>query len=110
MHNYASIPAFYHRPTCIDDLINQTVGRTLDQFGIGASIVHRWKEIKSSDVDQWVANIYILFYNIWKYALKIILNSLVLAALGTLIWQNMFLYSLMHYAHGIGQTYICSSI
>lgn len=38
------VPAFYHRPTCIDDLINQTVGRALDQFGIETSIVHRWKE------------------------------------------------------------------
>lgn len=28
------VPAFYHRPQTIDDLINQTVNRVLDQFAI----------------------------------------------------------------------------
>lgn len=28
------VPAFYHRPQSIDDLINQTVNRVLDQFDI----------------------------------------------------------------------------
>lgn len=28
------VPAFYHRPQTIDDLINQTVNRVLDQFDI----------------------------------------------------------------------------
>jgi flavin prenyltransferase len=38
------VPAFYHRPKTIEDIVNQTVGRTLDQFGIDTDIVHRWKE------------------------------------------------------------------
>lgn len=38
------MPAFYHRPKTIDDIINQTVGRALDQMDIDAGIVHRWKE------------------------------------------------------------------
>jgi 4-hydroxy-3-polyprenylbenzoate decarboxylase len=38
------VPAFYHRPRTIDDIVNQTVGRTLDQFGIDTDFVHRWKE------------------------------------------------------------------
>lgn len=38
------VPAFYHRPRTIDDIVNQTVGRALDQFGIDTDIVHRWKE------------------------------------------------------------------
>ena len=38
------MPAFYHRPKSIDDIINQTVGRALDQMDIDAGIVHRWKE------------------------------------------------------------------
>ena len=38
------VPAFYHRPTSINDIINQTVGRALDQFGIETDIVHRWKD------------------------------------------------------------------
>ncbi len=38
------VPAFYHRPGSIDDIVNQTVGRALDLFGIDAGIVKRWKE------------------------------------------------------------------
>jgi flavin prenyltransferase len=37
------VPAFYHRPRSIDDLVNQTVGRALDLFGIDAGIVKRWQ-------------------------------------------------------------------
>jgi len=28
------VPAFYHRPTSVDDIINQTVNRVIDQFDI----------------------------------------------------------------------------
>jgi 4-hydroxy-3-polyprenylbenzoate decarboxylase len=38
------VPAFYHRPQTLDDIINQTVGRALDLFGIDPRIVRRWKE------------------------------------------------------------------
>ncbi|MGQ7792472.1 UbiX family flavin prenyltransferase [Faunimonas sp. B44] len=38
------VPAFYHRPQTIDDIVNQTVGRALDLFDIDAHIVKRWKE------------------------------------------------------------------
>jgi len=37
------VPAFYHRPKTIDDLINQTVGRCLDLFDIDPGIVKRWR-------------------------------------------------------------------
>jgi 4-hydroxy-3-polyprenylbenzoate decarboxylase len=37
------VPAFYHQPKTIDDLVNQTVGRALDLFDIEAKIVKRWK-------------------------------------------------------------------
>jgi 4-hydroxy-3-polyprenylbenzoate decarboxylase len=37
------VPAFYNRPQSVDDIINQTVGRLLDLFGIETGIVKRWK-------------------------------------------------------------------
>lgn len=37
------VPAFYNRPKTLDDVINHTVGRLLDLFGIETKIVKRWK-------------------------------------------------------------------
>lgn len=37
------VPAFYHRPRSLDDVVNQTVGRALDLFGIDPGIVKRWQ-------------------------------------------------------------------
>jgi 4-hydroxy-3-polyprenylbenzoate decarboxylase len=37
------VPAFYNRPKTLDDIINHTVGRLLDLFGIETKIVKRWK-------------------------------------------------------------------
>ncbi len=36
------VPSFYHRPTTIDDIINQTVGKALDQFHIPHQLFTRW--------------------------------------------------------------------
>jgi flavin prenyltransferase len=38
------IPAFYSRPATLDDVINHTVGRVLDHFGIDHAMVKRWGE------------------------------------------------------------------
>jgi polyprenyl P-hydroxybenzoate/phenylacrylic acid decarboxylase-like protein len=38
------VPAFYHQPKSIDDLIAQTVGKILDQFGIEHRTFRRWGE------------------------------------------------------------------
>lgn len=38
------VPAFYHRPKTLDDMVTQTVGRALDLFGIETHAVKRWKE------------------------------------------------------------------
>jgi 4-hydroxy-3-polyprenylbenzoate decarboxylase len=37
------VPAFYNRPETIDDLVNHSVGRVLDLFGLDAGIVKRWE-------------------------------------------------------------------
>jgi len=36
------VPAFYHHPKTIDDIVNQTVGRCLDLFDIETDMVKRW--------------------------------------------------------------------
>jgi 4-hydroxy-3-polyprenylbenzoate decarboxylase len=43
------VPAFYNRPKTLDDLINHTVGRLLDLFGIETKLVKRWKGGPSQD-------------------------------------------------------------
>jgi len=41
------VPAFYNHPQTIDDLVNQTVMRVLDQFGIHVDVAKRWKGMMS---------------------------------------------------------------
>jgi polyprenyl P-hydroxybenzoate/phenylacrylic acid decarboxylase-like protein len=36
------VPAFYHRPRTIEDLLRQTAGKALDQFGITHDLYQRW--------------------------------------------------------------------
>ncbi|HET7850734.1 MAG TPA: UbiX family flavin prenyltransferase [Pseudolabrys sp.] len=42
------VPAFYHQPKSIDDIINQTVGRCLDLFDIDSGLVKRWRHPPSN--------------------------------------------------------------
>lgn len=37
------MPAYYHMPKTIDDIINQTVGKALDQFNIEHQLFKRWE-------------------------------------------------------------------
>lgn len=37
------VPAFYGRPKTIDDIIDHSVGRVLDLFGLDLGGAHRWK-------------------------------------------------------------------
>jgi 4-hydroxy-3-polyprenylbenzoate decarboxylase len=37
-----AMPAFYSRPTTVDDIVNHSVGRVLDLFDLDAGIVKRW--------------------------------------------------------------------
>jgi 4-hydroxy-3-polyprenylbenzoate decarboxylase len=36
------VPGFYVRPQTIADLVDHTVTKILDQFGIEASLINRW--------------------------------------------------------------------
>ncbi|MFC4353377.1 UbiX family flavin prenyltransferase [Fodinicurvata halophila] len=38
------VPAFYHNPQTLDDVINQSVGRVLDIFDLESPLVSRWGE------------------------------------------------------------------
>ncbi|MEW6349776.1 MAG: UbiX family flavin prenyltransferase [Thermodesulfobacteriota bacterium] len=36
------VPSFYHKPRTIEDIVDQTVGKTLDQFAIAHDLFDRW--------------------------------------------------------------------
>ena len=38
------LPAFYSRPATLDDMVDHTVGRILDHFGMVHTLVRRWGE------------------------------------------------------------------
>ncbi|MBB5158855.1 UbiX family flavin prenyltransferase [Saccharopolyspora phatthalungensis] len=38
------VPAFYAKPKTLDELVDHTVGRVLDQFDIDVGTVHRWRD------------------------------------------------------------------
>lgn len=38
------VPAFYARPESVDDIVDHSVGRLLDLFGLETDLVHRWGE------------------------------------------------------------------
>ena len=42
------LPAFYARPSSIEDIVDQSVGRALDLFGLDWSAVRRWDGLKGA--------------------------------------------------------------
>ncbi len=43
------VPAFYNRPATIADLVDHSVGKALDLFGIGHQLFRRWKDTVAGD-------------------------------------------------------------
>lgn len=39
---FPPVPAFYHRPRSIEEMVDHTVARVLDQFGIDSGLAPRW--------------------------------------------------------------------
>ena len=44
---FPPVPAFYSKAKTIDDIVNHTVGRVLDLFGLQHETISRWKGIKN---------------------------------------------------------------
>lgn len=44
-----AMPAFYHKPRHISDLVDMVVGRVLDRLGVENELFHRWGTGPSSD-------------------------------------------------------------
>lgn len=43
------VPSFYADPQSLDDMVDQTVGRALDLFGIETGLVKRWGETEAEE-------------------------------------------------------------
>jgi 4-hydroxy-3-polyprenylbenzoate decarboxylase len=46
---FPSVPAFYHKPQTIQDIVDQTIGRVLDIFNIEHALSPRWSGIRSEE-------------------------------------------------------------
>jgi 4-hydroxy-3-polyprenylbenzoate decarboxylase len=42
---FPPVPAFYHKPKTIQDIVDHTVGKVLDIFGIEHHLFQRWTEL-----------------------------------------------------------------
>lgn len=48
---FPAVPAFYARPTSVDDLINHMVGRVLMRLGIGNALYATWHGLDPTDAE-----------------------------------------------------------
>jgi 4-hydroxy-3-polyprenylbenzoate decarboxylase len=45
---FPPLPSFYHRPATIDEMVDHTVARVIDLFGIEHALAPRWAGMKAS--------------------------------------------------------------
>lgn len=45
---FPPLPAFYHRPQTIDEMVDHTVGRVLDLYGIQHTLAPRWSGLNAT--------------------------------------------------------------
>jgi hypothetical protein len=48
--NQLPMPSFYHQPRSVDDLVNQTFGKILDQYGLEHDLFRRWGSDPSHEI------------------------------------------------------------
>ncbi len=46
------VPAFYNKPATVDDIVDHSVGRVLDLFGIDNALVRRWRDAEPPDIEE----------------------------------------------------------
>jgi 4-hydroxy-3-polyprenylbenzoate decarboxylase len=46
---FPPLPAFYHRPASIDEMVDQTVDRVIDMFAFGSPIAAAWPGLNDTD-------------------------------------------------------------
>ena len=44
---FPPLPGFYHRPQSIAEMVDHTVGRVLDLYGVAHSLTPRWNGIRA---------------------------------------------------------------
>jgi 4-hydroxy-3-polyprenylbenzoate decarboxylase len=44
---YPPVPAFYAKPTSLEEMVAHTLGRVLDLLGLETSAAHRWAGLKA---------------------------------------------------------------
>jgi 4-hydroxy-3-polyprenylbenzoate decarboxylase len=43
---FPPLPSFYHQPQSIDEMVDHTVARVIDLFGIDHTLAPRWQGLK----------------------------------------------------------------